>query len=216
MNRLTRDGLRVFPFALVLAMLTLNASAETFTFEGQELSTAKMFAFKNIRLGLTLPEFRELTAEASGFENAKVICSTDVEYPGRRSTSNTTACLFCRETADKTFQPQPTTIANVPAHALFVFAKARDAERLIQVRLKVPAAAFDQIRDALNDRYGGPTRLRRITRYGNQLVEDARSLTWTNSDSGIALVPYAEVDMANGDYEVTYFVTATDHRRALR
>ena len=161
--------MRMILCALVLMVVALPVRAEDIAFD----------------LGFARPGMEQAQFRAHGWGVGQVICSNDADHPhdvdfampkGVARVGAVRCGLYALDGADH-WQPTPVTVAGWPGEvrALFLPDGAGIA-RLVQLKLTLPAAAFDDVARAWDRLFGLPT-LRR-----DQLVH------WSNARNDATIV----------------------------
>jgi hypothetical protein len=135
-----------------------NASADA-----RRRSQDTPFAFRGVALGITLDEFRSGSAVRATPLGSVPVCETDVQAGtlGMRLKSRESLTVACRwaHREDDRWAVSQAVVDGAPAleHVLrFARTDAQSALRLYEMSFVIDEVTAEDLRDALEDRYGAP------------------------------------------------------------
>jgi hypothetical protein len=194
----------VCALALLGSVLPMIARAQSVAREAKTTSVASKdasadahrhspdtpFAFRGVALGITLDEFRSVSAVRATPPGSVPVCETDVQAGalGMRLKSReslTVACRWAHRVGDRWAVSQA-VVDGAPAldHVLrFARFDEQSALRLYEISFVVDEITAEDLRDALADRYGPPRLATRDMSASGALP----TYVWDNAVSSITL-----------------------------
>ncbi|WP_144138005.1 hypothetical protein [Paraburkholderia sp. BCC1884] len=148
------------------------------------------FAFRGVALGITLDEFRAGSTVRATPIGSVPVCETDVQAGalGMRLKSRDSLTVACRwaHRADDGWAVSRAVVDGAPAleHVLrFARVDGQSALRLYEISFVIDEITADDLRDALEDRYGAP----RLATQNVSVSGAMPTYVWENAVSSITL-----------------------------